>query len=128
VLIAFEPDQAATLSDGRKRVRECLTDHGYAVTGNFVSPYHVQQPAAGSRLSVFAGIFEGDAISWYPGKRGALTRAMIFPPSYHNLLNRPCPIPREPENYLTKIYGPKWKAADPHFRHRWKPAPYRDIR
>lgn len=128
VIVGFEPGQAATLTEGKEQIRDCLTGHGYVVSGSYFALHHVARPDGGPKVSVFAGIFEDDVVSWYPGKRGDLTRQMIFPPIRRKLLGRDCPVPRRPEGYLRQIYGPDWPTPDPRFRHRWKPGPYRDIR
>jgi hypothetical protein len=117
VLIGFEPEQASTLNEGRELIKQCLQDHGYIVSKNRVSCYWVESPGINRKLDAFAGIFEAGTISWYPGKRGALTRDMVFPPIYIERFGHSCPIPREPERYLEQIYGPDWKTPSPHFRH-----------
>lgn len=117
VVIGFEPDQAATLSDGRKLIKQCLQDHGYIISKDRVAHYWVESPGIRRKLDAFAGIFEGDRISWYPGKRGVLTRQMMFPPTYIDRFGHSCPVPRETERYLETIYGPDWKTPDPNFRH-----------
>lgn len=128
VIVGFEPGQATTLTEGKELIRECLAGYGYAISGNYVALYHVARPGGGPKVSVFAGIFEGDAVSWYPGKRGSLARGMVFPPVHRELLGQRCPVPRGPEEYLPQIYGSDWATSDPQFRHRWEPGPYRDIR
>lgn len=127
VLIGFEPEQAATHADGRRLVRECLTAHGFSVTGGMHAYQWVSRPEGGPRLDVFIGVFEGDRISWYPGRRGALTRDMMFPPQTREFLGRDVPLPNQPETYLEQIYGPGWVSPDPGFRHNWTPAEYADI-
>jgi hypothetical protein len=128
VLVAFEPDDAATLAAGLDLIKQCLLDGGFAVEGDQYLAYRwVFPPGGGQKLDVFAGIFEGEAISWYPGKRGALTRAMMFPPRELPLLGCSCPVPRDPERYLEQIYGPGWTVPDPHFRHTWRRSQYADI-
>lgn len=122
VIIGFEPSQAATLGQGRELISECLQDHGYRVTKNRIAHHWVTPPDGGVKLDAFAGIFEGDSISWYPGKRGVLTRQMVFPAISIERLGQTCPIPREPERYLEQIYG-DWRTPDPYFHHR-----YQDVR
>lgn len=131
VIVGFEPGQAPTLADGRRLIRECLADHGYTVTAkNRFAHHFVWRPTGGQKLDAFAGIFEGDDIAWYPGRRAALTRDMVFPPTYQTLLGHPCPVPRQPEMYLERIYGPNWQLPERYFRHRWEEArrEYQDIR
>lgn len=123
VIIGFEPTQAASLSEGRRLISECLQDHGYHVTKNRIAHHWVTPPGGGVKLDAFAGIFEQNSISWYPGKRGVLTRQMVFPPTYIERLGQSCPIPREPERYLEQIYGTDWRIPDPYFHHR-----YEDVR
>lgn len=128
VLIGFDPEQASTLAEGLALIKKCLQDKGFVVTGNFTSYHWVYPPGGGgSKLDAFVGLFEGDTISWYPGKRGALTREMMFPPSHRELLGFDCAVPRQPERYLEQVYGPGWAKPDPHFRHRWKRSEYADI-
>lgn len=127
VLIGFEPDRAATHADGRRLVRECLTGHGFIVSGEMHSYQWVTRPEGGPRLDVFIGVFEDDLISWYPGRRGALTRPMMFPARQEEFLGRQVPVPHKPELYLEQIYGTGWVTPDPGFRHNWQPAAYADI-
>ena len=79
------------------------------------------------RVDVFVGIFEDDSISWYPGTRGGLTRAIVFPPRSADLLGVPCWIPAQPEAYLERLYGEGWRVPDPYFRHVWDISAYADI-
>lgn len=128
VLIGFDPHEATTLAEGLAITKKCLQEKGFVVTGNFTSYHWVYPPGGrGPKLDAFVGLFEGDAISWYPGKRGALTRDMMFPPTYQPLLSYDCAVPKEPANYLEQVYGPGWAKPDPHFRHRWKRSEYADI-
>jgi hypothetical protein len=127
VLIGFDPDQAATHAEGRQLVRDCLQASGYQVTGGMKSYQWIARPSGGPRLDVFIGVFEGERISWYPGKRGALTRAMMFPPGSSEFLGHQVPVPNRPEDYLEQIYGPGWTRPDPNFRHSWQPEQYADI-
>ena len=127
VLIGFEPGRAATHADGRKLVRECLVGHGFTVSGEMHSYQWVTRPGGGPRLDVFIGVFEDDRISWYPGRRGALTRSMMFPARQEEFLGRQVPVPHKPELYLEQIYGSGWVTPDPGFRHNWQPATYADI-
>jgi hypothetical protein len=128
VLIGFERDDAPTLARGLQLMKECLQDGGFVVEGNFTSYHWVFPPSGeGQKLDAFAGLFEGDAISWYPGKRGALTRQLMFPPRTMPLLGLDCPVPREPERYLEQVYGPDWSVPNPHFRHTWRRSEYADI-
>ncbi|HEY9293422.1 MAG TPA: hypothetical protein VIP98_19265 [Microlunatus sp.] len=128
VIIAFEPEQAATLAEGRALIKHCLEAKGFVVTGNFTSYHWVFRPdGRGQKLDAFAGIWEGDKIAWYPGKRGMLTRDMLFPVEHRPLLGRDCAIPRQPETYLEQIYGPDWQTPNPHFRHTWRRAEYADL-
>ncbi|QDP96550.1 hypothetical protein FOE78_12110 [Microlunatus elymi] len=127
VLIGFEPEQAGTLFEGRQLVRACLQAKGFQVTGGMSAYQWVQRAGGGLRLDVFIGVFEADKISWYPGKRGGLTRAQLFPAIERDFLGRPCPVPHRPEEYLEQIYGPGWRDPDPNFQHSWNPAAYADI-
>ncbi|QDP96552.1 hypothetical protein FOE78_12120 [Microlunatus elymi] len=128
VIIAFEPEQATTLAEGKALIRKCLEDKGFVVTGDFTS-YHWVFPAngRGQKLDAFAGIWEGDHIAWYPGKRGVLTRDMLFPVQHRPLLGRDCAIPHDPETYLERVYGPDWQTPNPHFRHTWRRKEYADL-
>ncbi len=128
VLIGFDPHEATSLSQGLGLLEECLRDGGFVVTGSFTSYRWVFPPGGdGPKLDAFVGLFEGDRISWYPGKRGALTREMMFPASHRPLLGHDCAVPRQPEQYLEQVYGPDWATPNPHFRHTWKRREYADI-
>ena len=67
-------------------------------------------------------------MSWYPGARGGLTRAIVFPPGSADLLGVTCAIPAQPEVYLERLYGEGWRVPDPYFSHAWNVAAYADIR
>jgi hypothetical protein len=125
VLVAFEPHEATTLAEGLERISEFLRGRGYAVSGNHVA--HVWVRKGLHTIDVFAGLFEGDTVSWYPGNRGSLTRDMMFPPTSAPLLGRECLIPRNPLLYLEAVYGPGWRVPDSGFRHNWTPTAYGDI-
>lgn len=130
ILIGFEQQQAQSLDSAIELVRECLRQKGYAVTGNHVAHQWVKHPDGRSKhkVDVFVGLFEGDTVSWYPGKRGVLTRDMMFPPRYESLLGHKCAVPREAEEYLQQTYGPSWSVPDPNFRHNWEKKAYADIK
>ena len=126
VIVAFEPEAAATLVDGLRLIGEHLRPLGFEVTGPFHAHRHVRH-AGRKRVDVFVGIFEGESISWYPGTRGGLTRAIVFPPRSADLLGVPCWIPAQPEAYLERLYGEGWRVPDPFFRHTWNISAYADI-
>lgn len=129
ILIGFDPDRATTLAEGIALVREHLTAAGFTVSGHMMAHVWVSRKGRPHKLDVFVGLFEGDAIAWYPGKRGSLTRDMMFPAASRRLLGTDCAVPREPERYLEEVYGPGWTVPDPGFRHRWDGiGTYADIR
>jgi hypothetical protein len=99
---------------------------GYEVSGEFATHRHVRRPGR-KPVDVFVGIFEGDAIAWYPGARGGLTRQIVFPPVAAELLGVRCLIPAQPEVYLERLYGPGWRVPDPYFSHAWDRSAYADI-
>ena len=127
VLIGFEPDQAGTHTEGKQLIRDCLQDKGFRVTGGMASYQWVTPSTGGTRLDVFLGVFEGDKIAWYPGRRGALTREMMFPPQTREFLGHQVQVPAQPETYLEQIYGSGWSTPDPNFQHSWRPQDYSDI-
>lgn len=128
VLVGFERHEATTLAGGLKLIKKVLLDAGFIVEGDFTSYHWVFPPHGGThKLDVFVGMFEEERISWYPGKRGALTRDMMFPPGTRPLLGLECPVPRRSEDYLEQIYGKGWVSPDPNFRHTWKRSEYADI-
>ncbi len=127
LIIGFEPEEAATLADGLALVASFLTERGYAVRGNWSAHRQVARTPKGKHLDIFVGLFEGDAISWYPGTRGALDRDTMYPTAVADLLGVPCRIPARPETYLERLYGPGWVSPDPNFAHRWDRAAYADL-
>jgi hypothetical protein len=126
ILIGFEPDEAATLADGIARLREFLRPRGYEVFGVHLAHQGVRRPGERA-VDVFVGLFEGDTIAWYPGRRGSLTRQLMFPTSVGRLHGHDCPLPREPEAYLEQVYGPEWRVPDPGFQHAWRRGGFADI-
>jgi hypothetical protein len=126
VIIAFEPWEAASLPAANRLVEEHLRARGYTVSGNFTAHRHVAKPPA-KKVDVFAGLFEGDVIAWYPGKRGSLTRSMMFPTSEGTLFGVPVRLPRNPLLYLEQVYGKTWRVPDSGFTHRWNNSAYRDL-
>lgn len=127
LIIGFEPDQAATLPEAHALVAEHLEAKGYTVTGDFLGHRHVAKPGV-KKLDVFSGLFEGDRIAWYPGKRGALRRENMFPTTTGTMLGVPCPLPHDPLIYLETIYGEGWRIPDPVFKHTWVPKTFADQR
>jgi hypothetical protein len=126
VLVAFDSREAPTLAAGIQLVHDHLTARNYRVTGEHVAHRWVQKEGV-SKVDVFVGLFEGDTVAWYPGSRGSLTRQMMFPPSTGSLLGYGCPLPREPLQYLERVYGPSWRIPDPGFKHVWDRSKYADI-
>lgn len=130
VLIGFEQSEVPSLNQGLAMIEDCLRSKGFIVLGEYTSYRWVLPPSGkGSKLDAFVGLIESDdSVSWYPGKRGALTREMMFPPSYRTFHGHDCPIPRQPEAYLEQIYGKDWRVPNPHFRHTWRRKAYADIK
>jgi hypothetical protein len=126
LLIAFEPDQAPNIAAGVKQVEDLLRAKGYTVAGDMLAHRWISKPGQ-TKVDVFVGIFEGDEISWYPGRRGSFTRSMIFPTHSISTLDTDCPVPRETHRYLAEVYGPRWSDPDPDFRHQWGRTDYADI-
>ncbi|HYN67244.1 MAG TPA: hypothetical protein VES93_10175 [Ornithinibacter sp.] len=127
VIIGFEPHEAATLADGLAVVTAALEERGFSVRGNYSAHRQIGRNHRGKHVDVFVGLFEGDAISWYPGTRGALDRETMFPTTTAPLLGVECPIPARPEVYLAALYGEGWHTPDPHFAHRWDRSAYADL-
>jgi hypothetical protein len=127
IIIGFEPSEAATLADGLAIVTEALEARGFSVRGNYSAHRQVGRNHRGKHVDVFVGLFEGDAISWYPGNRGALDRDTMYPVTTAPLLGVQCPIPAHPEKYLATLYGEGWHTPDPNFTHRWDRSAYADI-
>ncbi|MBM9461938.1 hypothetical protein JL108_00670 [Aeromicrobium sp. YIM 150415] len=126
LIIAFEPEQVSSISAARQHVREFLEGKGYRVRGDFFAHWHVWRDDF--KIDVFVGIYDADGtIGWYPGRRGALTRDTLFPPTIISLLGESYPIPRQPEKYLETIYTEKWRTPEPTWSHDWDPTQYNDI-
>ena len=81
LIVGFEPHEAATLADGLALVSAHLEAKGFSVRGNWSAHRQIGRKSRGKHVDVFVGLFEGDAISWYPGTRGALDRDTMYPPS-----------------------------------------------
>lgn len=126
LIIGFDPHEAATLPEALKLIETFLRPRGIQVTGNFSAHRHVKMPGK-KHVDVFAGLFEGDTISWYPGKRGVLTRQIMFPTSEGLLYGVPVPLPRSPLIYLERIYGAGWRQPNPDFKHTWNRSAYADL-
>ena len=126
IIIGFEANEAATLADALRLVEDHLRPFAFEVTGGFAAHRHVRRPGR-KPVDVFVGVFEGESISWYPGARGKLTRAMVFPPTSADLLGVSCPIPAQPEVYLERLYGANWRVPDPYFSHAWDLSAYAEI-
>ena len=127
IIVGFEPHEAATLAEGHALVTAHLEARGFSVRGNWSAHRQVGRGGRGKHVDVFVGLFEGDAISWYPGTRGALDRATMYPPSSAPLLGVDCLIPARPEVYLERLYGAGWRTPDPNFAHRWDRSAYADL-
>ena len=127
IIIGFEPDEAATLADGLAVVTAALEERGFSVRGNYSAHRQIGRNNRGKHVDVFVGLFEGDAISWYPGTRGALDRDTMYPTTTAPLLGVECPIPARPETYLAALYGEGWHTPDPNFTHRWDRSSYADL-
>lgn len=127
IIIGFEREQAPTLAAANALVTRELSARGYSVTGRMTAHRWVSRRGHPHKVDVFVGLFEGDTISWYPGKRGALTREMMFPPESRPFLGHECRVPRRSEEYLEQVYGPGWRVPDVNFRHSWVGSDYLDI-
>ena len=127
IIIGFEPHEAATLADGLALVTRELVARGFSVRGNYSAHRQIGRNHRGKHVDVFVGLFEGDAISWYPGTRGALDRATMYPTTTAPLLGVECRIPARSELYLATLYGEAWRTPDPHFAHRWDRSSYADL-
>lgn len=126
LIIGFEPHEASSLEEGLRRVEEFLRPRGFVVRGSFSAHRHVVWQG-GKHVDVFVGLFEDDTISWYPGKRGSLTRETMFPTSAGTLHGMTVPLPRNPLVYLETVYGPGWRSPDPNFTHIWDRSGYADL-
>jgi hypothetical protein len=127
VIVGFEPHEASTLAEGLDLVTAHLEERGFSVRGSFSAHRQVGRHHRGKHVDVFVGLFEGDTISWYPGTRGALDRATMYPTTTAPLLGVDCRIPARPEVYLERLYGEGWRTPDPNFAHRWDRSSYADL-
>ena len=127
IIVAFEPEEAATLADGLALVTRSLEESGFSVRGRFPTHRQIGRNNRGKHVDVFVGMFEGEAVSWYPGARGGLSRTMMYPTTTAPLLGIECAIPAHAEDYLAALYGDDWRTPDPNFTHRKDRASYADI-
>ena len=126
LIIAFDSEQIPSITAARQHVREFLETKGYRVRGDFFAHWHVLHD--GFKIDVFVGLYDADGtIGWYPGRRGALTRETVFPPTSISVLGESYPIPCQPERYLETIYTEKWRTPEPTWSHDWDPSQYSDI-
>lgn len=126
LIVGFEAGAAPGLQQALGLVEDFLRTRGFTVSGRFSAHRHVSR-SGGKHLDVFAGLFEGDAISWYPSPRGLLRRELMFPASQGMLHGIPVPLPHSPLIYLERVYGPDWRRPDPDQSHRWDPSAYADL-
>ncbi len=126
LIVAFETAEAPTLLHGLRRLEDFLRPRGFTVTGTYSAHRHVSRRNQ-KYIDVFVGLFEGNAISWYPSPRRGLSRDVMFPPSEATLRGVSVPLPRSPLIYLERIYGPQWRNPDPDFVHVWDPTSYADL-
>jgi hypothetical protein len=126
LIVGFEQSEAASLTDALELLRRHLEPLGYSVTGKHLAHRWVSRPGD-KAIDVFAGIFEGDTIAWYPGRRGSLTRELMFPVATMPLHGHSCPLPRDPAGYLEQVYGPTWRVPNPGFAHRWERTEFADL-
>lgn len=126
LIVAFEPHEASSLPEALARVEEFLRPRGFTVSGDFFSHRHVGRAGA-KKIDVFCGLFEGDRVSWYPGVRRGLAREAVFPVSHTDLLGVRCPLPADPETYLSTVYGTGWNSSDPGFKHSWRKRDWLDL-
>ena len=127
LIVGFERSQAAKLPEALALIKTEMVKRGYKVTGASVSNCHLHDPAGNRAIDVFVGLFDEDVISWYPGSRGALNRTMMYPVSVGLVGGVEVPLPRNPFQYLERIYGRDWRVPDPAFHHNWSQAEYRDL-
>ncbi len=136
LILGLESHQAGTLPEGLELVRRHLTELGYRVRGDFISHFWVTKGSE-YKIDVFVGVFEGDQIAWYPGKRASARADVLMPVSSGRLLGThrddllplstgrllgiDCPLPRNPQIYLETVYGPSWRTPDAGFKHAWLP-------
>lgn len=126
IIVGFDETEARDLSTALGLVETWLRPRGFVVDGDFTAHRHVKRPGR-KNLDVFVGLFEGERISWYPSARRILERDTMYPTSQRSLFGVPCPLPRDPETYLERVYGPGWRQPDPGFTHGWKRSEYVDL-
>ncbi|ACQ79462.1 LicD family protein [Beutenbergia cavernae DSM 12333] len=126
IIIGFEQSDVPRIADGLDLIDMYLSALGYEVSGRHMAHCWVGRPGQ-LHVDVFVGLFEGDDVSWYPGKRGSLTRDLMFPVSRARVLDLECPLPRNPLEYLDVLYGKSWRTPDPGHAHAWNQKPYADL-
>lgn len=125
IIIGLDSATTPTLRIALATVRGFLIAKGYKIKGSFFSHWHVWR--GGKKVDVFVGLYEGDRIGWFPGKRRALARSDVFPSREVDFLGSRCLIPKDAEKYLATIYGPQWRSPAPGWKHDWDRASYLDI-
>ncbi|SDR83414.1 hypothetical protein SAMN04489812_0056 [Microlunatus soli] len=126
IIVGFEPHEAAKIGDALRLIEKHLGARGYTVAGKNTA-HRLVSRRPDKKVDVFVGIFEGDEIAWYPGRRGDLSRQIVFPAQEVEFLGTKCAIPARAETYLERIYGPGWKVPDRHFKHTWDRRGYADL-
>ena len=128
LISAFPKKRFPSIRDGLDAVEHIFSRDGWRVSGEFAVHRKIRHRELGKKdLDIFVGITEGDYFSCFPGPRGVILQAEVFPAQWKELFGVPVLTPRDPDAYLTKVYGESWRIPDPVFRHSWDKAPYADL-
>ncbi|MGF6179707.1 hypothetical protein ABIB42_000706 [Massilia sp. UYP32] len=127
LIVGFDKETTPSLTVALGLIEKNLRSHGYKVEGNFFSHRWVYFKN-GFQLDIFAGLIEGENVSFYPSRRNAYKTHDIFPAAIMDFLGVNSPMPNNIMEYLRKTYGADWRIPNSSFGHRWDESEYSDIK
>ena len=119
MLVALPARTCPNFETGLQIVAVALAEAGYRTDrGEGMLTHHWVFGPEGSYADVFVGIIEGETVASFPGPRRGLRVADMFPPLMADIEGVTCPVPRDPETYVERVYGPSWRVPQIVYSHR----------